>query len=89
VAGAAAIPLPTARPGSATFADYYGGQLGYTTSIAGSGGAGRVEEVARGLDRGNPLAGVTLGPDFLRQPAGWVLIAVVLLILLSIVDGGD
>ena len=79
-------PAPSVRPGSATWADLYGQvDFGPNTVTAGSGGTRRIAAADAAADAGNPLhQGLT--PDFLRQPAGILLVAVGVLLVLSLID---
>lgn len=81
-AGPIVVPLPTMRPGSASFADVY---PGYGTSTAATGGQGATAERAALASGGAPVA-VSIGPDFITRPAGWLVLGLVAVALLSYFD---
>lgn len=85
--GAAAglqVPLPTRRPGSANFADVYGGlDFGTPTAQAG-GGAAAAAAYAKGTPA--PISAAGISPDLLRQPAGVLLILIAIIAVWSYMD---
>jgi hypothetical protein len=80
--GPVVVPMPTARPGSATLADVYPG-LGPSTAAAGGEGATR--ERAALAAGGSPLS-IDVGADFLARPAGWLVLGIAALAALSYFD---
>lgn len=80
--GGVTIPMPTRRPGSAAMADVYPG-LGASTAAAGGEGASR--EAAALSVGGAPLS-IDVGADFLSRPAGWLVLGIVALGVLSYLD---
>lgn len=83
--GAVMVPYPSARPGSASFADAYGSSFGPRTATAGSEGAAKA---AGANSAGSPITIHGIGPDFLKQPAGGLIILVLALVALRFVDRG-
>lgn len=81
-AGNVVIPMPTRRPGSALLADVYPG-LGHSTATAGGEGATR--EAAAASAGGAPLS-IDVGADFLARPAGWLVLGLVAVAVLSYLD---
>ena len=78
------VPVPTSRPGSASFADVYGGlDFGQTTASAG-GGAAAAGSYAAGRPPPISLQGVS--PDLLRQPAGVLLVLIAIIAVWSYLD---
>jgi hypothetical protein len=75
------IPAPTSRPGSASFADVYGGlDFGTPTVAAGSNGRAATAPLAA------PISLQGIGPDFLRQPAGVLVVLTVIIAVWSYLD---
>jgi hypothetical protein len=72
-AGVTVLPPIARRPGSAAFADVYGGLTlgGMTTAQAGGDGAAREAAAAAA---GEAPVSVAIGPDFLKRPAGVVVV---------------
>ena len=81
-AGAVTIPLPTRRPGSAAWSDVY---PGFGSSTASAGGEGATREAASLAAGGAPLS-VDVGTDFLARPAGWLVVGLVAIAVLSYLD---
>lgn len=81
-AGAVEIPMPTRRPGSAKFSDVY---PGYGGSTAAAGGQGAAIESAS-LAAGRPPLSVDVQADFLARPAGWLVVGIIALGILSYLD---
>lgn len=75
------IPAPTRRPGSATFADVYGGlDFGGTTVTAGDNSRAATAPQAA------PISLQGVGPDFLRQPAGVLVVLIAIVAIWSYLD---
>lgn len=81
-AGAVEIPMPTRRAGSARFSDVYPGYGGSTAAAGGQGAAIEGASLAAG---GAPLT-VDVQADFLARPAGWLVLGLVVLGVLSYLD---
>jgi hypothetical protein len=78
------VPLPTRRPGSANFADVYGGlDFGIPTTAAGGQGAAAANIAATA---GAPISLAGVGPDFLRQPAGILVVLIAIIAVWSYLD---
>jgi len=72
-----AVPAPTSRPGSASFADVYGGlDFGTPTSRQGSNGAAAT----------TPVSAPIGSPEFFRQPAGILIVLIAIIAAWSYVD---
>lgn len=82
--GGLAIPVPTSRPGSASFADVYGGLDMGSTTVAKGGGAAAAGAYAAGAPPPISLSGVS--PDLLRQPAGALLVLIAIIAVWSYLD---
>jgi hypothetical protein len=80
--GGVTLPQPTRRPGSARLADVYPG-LGPSTAATGGEGASR--EAAALAAGGAPLS-IDVGSDFLARPAGWLVLGLAVLGVLSYLD---
>lgn len=81
-AGAPVIPMPTRRPGSASFTDVY---PGFGSSTAAAGGEGAAREAASAAAGAPPLS-VDVRSDFLASPAGWLVAGLVAVAVLSYLD---
>jgi len=81
-AGTVTIPMPTRRTGSASFADVY---PGFGPSTAAVGGEGATREAASLAAGGAPLS-LDVGTDFLTRPAGWLVVGLVAVAVLSWLD---
>lgn len=82
--GVVLTPYPSARPASATMADAYGSAFGPRTAQAGSEGPTKARAAA-GLP--SPIQINGLSSDFLRQPAGGLLVLIGALLALRFLDG--
>jgi hypothetical protein len=76
------VPVPTRRPGSASFADVYGGlDFGTTTPAAGGQGA-----TIAGAPQTAPIGLGGVNPEFFRSPAGILVVLVGIIAIWSYVD---
>jgi len=75
------VPAPTRRPGSASFADTYGGlDFGTTTVAAGS------DRTAASAPQAAPISLAGISPAFLRSPAGILVVLIAIIAVWSYVD---
>lgn len=81
-AGTVTIPMPTRRPGSASWSDVY---PGFGPSTAAAGGEGATRE-AGALAAGSSPVSIDVGADFLTRPAGWLVVGLVVIAALSYLD---
>jgi hypothetical protein len=80
------IPAPTRRPGSAQFGDVYGG-LDFGTTTVAAGGQAATAHAASSSAPG-PVSINGISPDFLRQPAGVLVVLIAIIAIWSYLDRG-